>query len=165
MCSSDLFHVGGTASNIAVASRLEAKYEGIAEIDELRTVERINQDKKKVNVVIGRSTEMRIIDANTGITLTTGNVPYGSNLYIKPGSKVKKGELICDWDPYNAVIVSEFGGTVEYKNIKENVTYREESDEQTGFKEKVIIESRDKTLNPVISIVDKKGIKIGRAHV
>ena len=103
---------------------------------------------------------MRIIDANTGITLTTGNVPYGSNLYIKPGSKVKKGELICDWDPYNAVIVSEFGGTVEYKNIKENVTYREESDEQTGFKEKVIIESRDKTLNPVISIVDKKGISL-----
>ena len=148
------FHVGGTASNIAASSSLIAKYDGVMEIDELRTVERLNNESQKVNVVIGRSTEMRIIDANTGITLTTGNVPYGSNLYIKPGSKVKKGELICDWDPYNAVIVSEFGGTVEYKNIKENVTYREESDEQTGFKEKVIIESRDKTLNPVISIVD-----------
>jgi DNA-directed RNA polymerase subunit beta' len=152
------FHVGGTASNIAASSSLIAKYDGIMEIDELRTVERLNNDNQKVNVVIGRSTEMRIIDSNTGITLTTGNVPYGSSLYIKPGSKVKKGELICDWDPYNAVIVSEFGGSVEFKNIKENVTYREESDEQTGFKEKVIIESRDKTLNPVISIVDKKGL-------
>lgn len=152
------FHVGGTASNIAASSSLIAKYDGIMEIDELRTVERLNNENQKVNVVIGRSTEMRIIDSNTGITLTTGNVPYGSSLYIKPGSKVKKGDLICDWDPYNAVIVSEFGGSVEFKNIKENVTYREESDEQTGFKEKVIIESRDKTLNPVISIVDKKGL-------
>jgi len=152
------FHVGGTASNIAASSSLIAKYDGIMEIDELRTVERLNNENQKVNVVIGRSTEMRIIDSNTGITLTTGNVPYGSSLYIKPGTKVKKGDLICDWDPYNAVIVSEFGGSVEFKNIKENVTYREESDEQTGFKEKVIIESRDKTLNPVISIVDKKGL-------
>ncbi len=151
------FHVGGTASNIAVASRLEAKYEGIAEIDELRTVERINQDKKKVNVVIGRSTEVRIIDPNTGITLTTGNIPYGSNLFIKPGSTVKKGDLICEWDPYNAVIVSEFGGTVEYDHIEEGVTFREETDEQTGFREKVIIESRDKTKNPTIRIVNKKG--------
>ena len=152
------FHVGGTASNIAASSSLIAKYDGIMEIDELRTVERLNNENQKVNVVIGRSTEMRIIDSNTGITLTTGNVPYGSSLYIKPGTKIKKGDLICDWDPYNAVIVSEFGGSVEFKNIKENVTYREESDEQTGFKEKVIIESRDKTLNPVISIVDKKGL-------
>ncbi len=151
------FHVGGTASNTAAASSLIAKYDGIAEIDELRTVERVNQDGTKANVVIGRSTEVRIVDANTGITLTTGNIPYGSQLYIKPGAKVKKGELICDWDPYNAVIVSEFGGNVEYEGIKENVTYREESDEQTGFREKVIIESKDKTLSPLIRIVDKKG--------
>ena len=151
------FHVGGTASNAASSSNLMAKYDGIMEIDELRTVERVNNDGKKANIVIGRSTEMRIVDSNTGITLTTGNVPYGSNLYIKPGSKVKKGELICDWDPYNAVIVSEFGGTVEYEHIKENITFREESDEQTGFKEKVIIESKDKTMSPLIKIVDKKG--------
>ena len=151
------FHVGGTASNTAASSSLIAKYDGIAEIDELRTVERINADGTKANVVIGRSTEVRIVDANTGITLTTGNIPYGSQLYIKPSAKVKKGDMICYWDPYNAVIVSEFAGSVEYEGIKENVTYREESDEQTGFREKVIIESRDKTLSPLIRIVDKKG--------
>jgi DNA-directed RNA polymerase subunit beta' len=151
------FHVGGTASNVAASSSLVAKYDGIAEIDELRTVERIATGAdKKTNIVIGRSTEIRIVDVNTGITLTTGNIPYGSNLYIKPGVKVKKGDLICDWDPYNAVIVSEFGGTVEYEHIKENITFREESDEQTGFREKVIIESKDKTMSPMIRIVDKK---------
>ncbi|MCA0429573.1 MAG: DNA-directed RNA polymerase subunit beta' [Bacteroidetes bacterium] len=150
------FHVGGTASNTAASSSLVAKYDGIAEIDELRTVERV-QDGSKTNIVIGRSTEVRITDANTGIVLTTGNIPYGSNLYIKPGAKVKKGDKICDWDPYNAVIVSEFGGSVEFEHIKENITYREESDEQTGFKEKVIIESKDKTMSPTIRIVDKKG--------
>ena len=150
------FHVGGTASNTAASSSLVAKYDGVAEIDELRTVERV-QDGQKTNIVIGRSTEVRITDANTGIVLTTGNIPYGSNLYIKPGAKVKKGEVICDWDPYNAVIVSEFGGSVEFEHIKENITYREESDEQTGFREKVIIESKDKTMSPTIRIVDKKG--------
>ncbi|MBS1652523.1 MAG: DNA-directed RNA polymerase subunit beta' [Bacteroidetes bacterium] len=151
------FHVGGTASNIAASSSIIAKYNGIAEIDELRTVEGTNKDGKKVDIVIGRSIEVRIIDENTGITLTTGNIPYGSNLYIKPGQKVKKGDTICDWDAYNAVIVSEFGGTIEYEHIKENVTYREDSDEHTGFREKVIIESRDKTMSPTIKIVDKKG--------
>ena len=151
------FHVGGTASNIAVSSSVIAKHDGIAEIDELRTVERVNTDGKKVNVVIGRSTEVRIVDVNTGITLTTGNIPYGSLLHIKPGSKVKKGDLICEWDPYNAVIVSEFGGKLEFESIKENVTYREEADEQTGFKEKVIIESKDKTLSPMIKVVSSRG--------
>jgi DNA-directed RNA polymerase subunit beta' len=151
------FHVGGTASNTAASSALIAKHTGILEIDELRTVERLNSDGVKSNIVIGRSTEMRIIDSNTGITLTTGNVPYGSSLYVKPGNKVKKGELVCDWDPYNAVIVSEFGGNVEFEHIKENVTYREESDEQTGFREKVIIESRDKTMSPLIRIIGKNG--------
>ncbi len=151
------FHVGGTASNIAAASNLVSKYDGNIEIEELRTVEKVNPEGKKVNIVIGRSTEMRIVDPNTGITLTTGNIPYGSQLYIKPGATVKKGDLLCDWDPYNAVIVSEFGGSVEYENIKENVTYREEADEQTGFREKVIIESKDKTLNPMIKVVSKAG--------
>jgi DNA-directed RNA polymerase subunit beta' len=151
------FHVGGTASNTAASSKLEAKYDGIADIEELRTVNRVNPDGQKVTVVIGRSTEIRISDPNTGITLTTGNIPYGSQLYIKPGDKVKKGQLICDWDAYNAVIVSEFAGSVEYEHIEEGSTFREEADEQTGFKEKVIIESRDKTKSPMMKIVDKKG--------
>jgi DNA-directed RNA polymerase subunit beta' len=149
------FHVGGTASNIAVSSKLEVKYDGIIEIDELRVVDRINPDKQKVRVVIGRSTEMRIIDPNTRLVLTTGNIPYGSQLYVNNGDVLKKGTLICDWDPYNAVIVSEFGGTVEFEGIDEGITYREESDEQTGFREKVIIESRDKTKNPLIKITNK----------
>ncbi len=150
------FHVGGTASNIAAESSIKAKYDGLVEIDELRDVERINADKTKVRVVIGRSAELRIVDLNTKIVLTTSNIPYGSQLYVKDGAKVKAGELICDWDPYNAVIVSELAGKIDFEGIEEGVTYREESDEQTGFKEKVIIETRDKTKNPVIRIVDGK---------
>jgi len=152
------FHVGGTASNIAASSKLEAKYDGIVEIDEVKTVVRKNPDGEKVNVVVGRSGEMRIIDANTRLTLTTGNIPYGSQVYVKNNAKVKKGELICDWDPYNAVIVSEFAGKIEFENVEEGVTYREESDEQTGFKEKVIIDTRDKTKNPAIKIVVNKEV-------
>ena len=150
------FHVGGTASNIAAESSIKAKYDGLVEIDELRDVERINADKTKVRVVIGRSAELRIVDLNTKIVLTTSNIPYGSQLYVKDGAKVKAGELICDWDPYNAVIVSELAGKIDFEGIEEGITYREESDEQTGFKEKVIIETRDKTKNPVIRIVDGK---------
>ena len=147
------FHVGGTASNIAASSKLEAKYDGIIEIEELKTVVRTNPDGAKANVVIGRAGEMRIIDTNTKIVLTTANIPYGSQIYVKNGEVVKKGQLICDWDPYNAVIVSEFGGRVEFDAIEDGVTYREESDEQTGFREKVIIDSRDKTKNPSIRII------------
>ncbi|MCC7302186.1 MAG: DNA-directed RNA polymerase subunit beta' [Bacteroidia bacterium] len=150
------FHVGGTASNIAAASKIEAKYDGILEIDELRTVDRKNTDGGKVKVVLGRSSEMRIIDPNTKAVLTTGNIPYGAQLYIQPGVSVKKGSLICDWDPYNAVIISEFAGKVEFENVEEGITFREESDEQTGFREKVIIESKDKTKNPAIRVVSGK---------
>ncbi|MBL0328591.1 MAG: DNA-directed RNA polymerase subunit beta' [Bacteroidetes bacterium] len=150
------FHVGGTASNTTTANKIEAKYDGIIEIDELKTVKRKNPDGQVVDVVIGRSAEMRIIDANTKIVLTTGNIPYGSQAYVKHLSKVKKGDLICDWDPYNAVIVSEFAGKIEFDNVEEGITFREESDEQTGFKEKVIVESRDKSKNPSIKIVVSK---------
>jgi DNA-directed RNA polymerase subunit beta' len=152
------FHVGGTATNTATSSKLEAKYDGIIEVDELKTIKRKNTDGQTVDVVIGRSAEMRIIDANTKIVLTTGNIPYGSQVYIKGGTKVKKGDLICDWDPYNAVIVSEFAGKLEFDNIEEGVTYREESDEQTGFKEKVIVETRDKSKNPSIKIIVNKEV-------
>jgi DNA-directed RNA polymerase subunit beta' len=147
------FHVGGTASSVAAASKLEAKYDGVIEIEELRTVKRKNADGAVVDVVIGRSAEMRIVDVNTKIVLTTGNVPYGSQLFVKNGSAIKKGQTICDWDPYNAVIVSEFGGKLKFEHIEEGVTFREETDEQTGFHEKVIIESRDKTKNPSIQIM------------
>ncbi len=153
------FHVGGTASSTASASTLESKYDGIIEIDELRTVKRKDENGSNVDVVIGRSAEMRIVDANTKIVLTTGNIPYGSQVYVKDGAKVKKGDKICDWDPYNAVIVSEFPGKVEFENIEDGVTYREESDEQTGFKEKVIVDSRDKTKNPSIKVIVGKEAK------
>ncbi|TND07768.1 MAG: DNA-directed RNA polymerase subunit beta' [Bacteroidetes bacterium] len=147
------FHVGGTASNIAAASKLEARYDGIVEIEELRTVKRKTQEGSMVDVVISRSAELRLVDANTRIVVATGNIPYGSQLYVKNGEAVKKGQMICDWDPYNAVIVSEFAGKIAYEHIEEGVTFREESDEQTGFKEKVITESKDKTKNPSIRIM------------
>ncbi|MBN2518982.1 MAG: DNA-directed RNA polymerase subunit beta' [Bacteroidales bacterium] len=151
------FHVGGTASNILAESNIHAKFDGIAEIEELRTVEKTTPEGKKVDAVIGRLAELRIVDKNTRIVLTSHNIPYGSNLYIKNGEAVKKGTLICEWDPYNAVIISETKGKIQFESVIENITYREESDEQTGFKEKVIIETRDKTKNPVIKILSKTG--------
>ena len=151
------FHVGGTASNIAIASRIEAKYDGILEIDELRCVEYKPADGKAYEVVIGRSAEMRIIDKKTRINLASSFIPYGSNLYVKNGSEVKKGDTIADWDPYNAVILSEVSGKVSFDNIIEGVTYRIESDDQTGYQDKVIIETRQKSKNPSISIVSASG--------
>jgi DNA-directed RNA polymerase subunit beta' len=158
------FHVGGTASNIAAASKIEAKHDGSLEIDELRTViiEEKTAEGNTIERVIGRSAEMRIVDTKTNVILTTANIPYGATLYLRNGSEVKKGDLICDWDPYNAIILSEMAGKIEFEDIEEGVTFREESDEQTGFKEKVIIERRDKTKNPAIKIVDKDGI--GKAY-
>jgi DNA-directed RNA polymerase subunit beta' len=150
------FHVGGTASNIAASSKVEAKFDGILEVDELRTVVQEDETGKLVDVVIGRSAEMRIIDPETMIILTTANIPYGSKMYVKNGVKVAKGDLICDWDPYNAVIISEMTGKIAFEDLEEGFTYREESDEQTGFKEKVITERRDKTRNPMIKILDGK---------
>ncbi|HQH24465.1 MAG TPA: DNA-directed RNA polymerase subunit beta' [Bacteroidales bacterium] len=151
------FHVGGTASNITAESRLVARYAGIAVIDELRSVPRKDPEKGEIDIVIGRLAELRIIDKKTGIALTTHTIPYGSKLYIKPGQEVEKGKLICEWDPFNAVIISETGGKISYEHLIESVTFREESDEQTGFREKVIIESRDKTKNPAIKILSPKG--------
>jgi len=147
------FHVGGTASNIAANSSIVSKYNGYIEIDELRTVEKQEEDKK-VDIVIGRLAEMRIIDKNTNIVLSTNNIPYGSRLYYNSGDEVKKGDVVCEWDPYNAVIISEIGGKVKFKNVIPGITYKEESDEQTGFKEKVIIETKDKKKNPEIHIVN-----------
>ncbi len=150
------FHVGGTASNITAESSIVTKHDGIIEIDELRSVEKVNELGKKVQVVIGRLAELRIIDPNTNATFSTHNIPYGANIYIKSGSKVKKGDLICDWDPYNAIIVSEIKGKIQFENLIEGITYREETDEQTGFREKVITETRDKTKNPIVKVVGTK---------
>ncbi|MCX6286837.1 MAG: DNA-directed RNA polymerase subunit beta' [Bacteroidetes bacterium] len=157
------FHVGGVAGvNIASASRIEAKYDGVLEIDELRSVNYLTEAGEKYEIVIGRSAEMRIVDKNTRIALTSAHIPYGARLYFRDGVEVKKGNLISDWDPYNAVILSEVSGKVNFENILEGVTFRVESDEQTGYHEKVIIESRQKGKNPAINILDstKEIIKI-----
>jgi len=151
------FHVGGIAGNISTQSTIESKYDGIAEIDELRMVEQVNETGIKTYIVVSRLAELRIIDKNTRIQLSLHNIPYGSKLYIDNGQEVKKGMLICEWDPYNGVIITEFKGKVSFEQVIDGVTYREESDEQTGYKEKVIIETRDKTKNPGLRILDEKG--------
>jgi DNA-directed RNA polymerase subunit beta' len=151
------FHVGGTASNIASASKINAKYGGLLEIDELRSVPFTSPDGRNYHVVIGRSAEMRIVDKNTRMVLTSQNIPYGANLYFQHGDEVESGELICEWDPYNAVIISEVMGKVVFNNMVEGTTYRTDSDEQTGYYEKVIVESKDKTRNPSISIINEDG--------
>ena len=150
------FHVGGTASNIADISDLKAKANGRIEIDELRTIEKTNADGTIKVIVVGRSAELKITDEKTGITVMTANVPYGSELVVTANSKIKKGDVICKWDPYNALIVAEVSGKVVFDGIIENITFREEVDEQTGFTEKVIIETRDKKKSPAIHIIDPK---------
>ena len=151
------FHVGGVAGGSAADNKIVARYDGHVEIDELRMVERKDDTGRKVYMVISRLADLRIVDDHTGATLYNANLPYGASLYVNTGDEVKKGDLLCEWDPYNAVIISEFSGKVTFDSVIENVTYREESDETTGYREKVIIESRDKTKNPVIKILDKNG--------
>ena len=151
------FHVGGIASNIAAVSSVTSRYEGILEIDELRTVENVSDSGTRVQIVVGRLAEMRIIDPNTKMVLMTANIPYGSKLFFNNGDTVKKGDMICEWDPFNAVIVSEVGGRVNFEAVEEGVTYRVESDEQSGLKEKIIIESKDRTRVPSAQILDEAG--------
>ena len=149
------FHVGGIASNIASENRIVTKYDGILEMDDLRTVESTDAEGKTHHVVVSRLVEMRIVDPNTKIILLAHNVPYGAKLYFDNKDKVSKGDLICEWDPFNAIIVSEATGRIKFENFIENVTYKVESDEQTGLKEKVIIESRDKTKAPSAHILSE----------
>lgn len=151
------FHVGGTASNIAAESQINAKFDGVIEFENVRTVE-YKTEEGLVDVVLGRSGEFRIIEQGTNKVIVTNNIPYGSYLYIKDGSKITKGDRICSWDPYNAVIISEFAGKAQFEAILEGITFREESDEQTGHREKVIIDTRDKTKNPVIQIAEKGNV-------
>jgi DNA-directed RNA polymerase subunit beta' len=158
------FHVGGTASNITDESDLKAKSAGKLEIDELRTITRKGSDGSTKTIVVGRSAELKITDPKTGVALMTSNIPYGSELLIDNNTNVKKGDVICKWDQYNAVIISEVAGKVVFENIIDGVTYREEVDEQTGFTEKVIIESRDKKKNPAIHIIDPKTKEVLREY-
>ncbi len=150
------FHVGGTASNIAAESQIVAKFDGVIEFENVRTVSH-QTDEGPLEVVLGRSGEFRIVEPGTNKMIMANNIPYGAYLYVKDGEKISKGDKICSWDPYNAVIISEFEGKAEFEAIIEGVTFREESDEQTGHREKVIIDTRDKTKNPVIRVADKKG--------
>ncbi len=151
------FHVGGIAGNISAQSTVEARYDGYIEIEELRSVEFKAENDHPVDIVVSRLAELKIIDKNTKIPLSTHSIPYGSRLYVKNGQEIRKGTMICEWDPFNGVIITEFDGKIEFENLIEGITYREESDEQTGFSEKVIIETRDKTKNPTLKIMEKSG--------
>ena len=154
------FHVGGVAGNISEENSLISKFEGVTEIDDLKVVKVKDNDGNNNNIVISRTSEIRIIDNNTKNVLSTKNIPYGSYIGIKNGQKIKKGDLICQWDPFNGVIVSEFSGKIVYENIEIGKTYLVEIDEQTGFKEKVITDSRDKKLIPTLLIQDSKGVTL-----
>ncbi len=153
------FHVGGVAGSASVESTLSAKFDGTIHFDGLRTVDSVNNEGDKVKVVIGRTGEVRIIDEKNDRLLITNNVPYGSTLNVKDGQKVAKGDVICTWDPFNNVIISEIEGSVVFEHVVEGITYREEADEQTGHREKVIIETKDKTRIPVMTIKGKKDAK------
>src|SRR5688500_3271400 len=153
------FHVGGVAGSASVESSLVAKFDGTVQFDGLRTVTAENNEGDKIQVVIGRTGELRIIDVKNDRLLITNNVPYGSTLMVKDGQEVKKGDVICTWDPFNNVVVAEIGGHVKFENVIEGVTYREEADEQTGHREKVVIETKDKTKIPTL-IVEGKDVKM-----
>ena len=152
------FHVGGTASSSAADSSIESKYDGVLKFEELRTIDRVTDDGAVESVVVSRMTELRIMDENTGITYSQYDVPYGAVLYKKDGDKVKKGDLICEWDAYNATTIVETAGTVRFPNKIEGSTYQKEAvDEFSISTDKVIIESKDKTKSPALHIVDENG--------
>lgn len=150
------FHVGGIAGNISEENRLEAKFNGIAEIEDLKVVQGEAPDGGTSEIVISRTAEVKIKDKKTGVVLSNNNIPYGASINIEDGAEVKKGDVICTWDPYNGVIISEFAGKIKYENVEQGITYQVEIDEQTGFQEKVISESRNKKLIPTLHILGKK---------
>ena len=151
------FHMGGTAGNISEENKNIARFEGILEIDDLKTVHGEDNEGNPVEVVISRTSEVKILQPNTRMVLSTTNIPYGAYIFFKNGDTVQKGDVINQWDPYNAVIISEFAGNIAYENIEQGITYQVEIDEQTGFQEKVISESRNKRLIPTLHIQDKAG--------
>lgn len=149
------FHVGGVAGNISEENKLTVKFDGVAEIEDLKIVKTKDKEGNEVDVVISRTSELKLKDKKTGITLSTNIIPYGSHIFVKNGAKLKKGAVVCQWDPFNGVIISEFSGKIKYENLEQGVTYQVEIDEQTGFQEKVISESRDKKKIPTLLIMGK----------
>ena len=150
------FHAGGVAGNVSEENKTEARFDGILEMEDLRVVRGKDNEQNPVDVVI-RSSELRVLDPTTKMVLQTHDIPYGAHIFVKDKEQVKKGTLLFQWDPYNAVIISEFSGKIAYEDIEQGVTYQVEIDEQTGFQEKVIVESRNKKLIPTLLIVDKNG--------
>jgi len=152
------FHVGGVASNVGAESKITLRYNGRLEFDELRTVDAMDEDNKNTHqVVVSRLAEMRVVDVNTGIALTTQNIPYGSKLYVKDGEIGTKDQVVCDWDPFNAVIISETDGKIEFEDVVEGITFKTETDDATGLREKILIESKDRNKVPSAHIVSKDG--------
>ncbi len=146
------FHTGGVAQNVSSDANIRSKFDGTLQFEDVRTVESIDKDGNPATIVIARRGEIRILEEGTNQVLISNNIPYGAILVAKDGQKIKKGEELCHWDQFNNVILSEIDGTIEYDAIEENITYKEEADEQTGFRDKVIIESKDRTKNPAIII-------------
>jgi DNA-directed RNA polymerase subunit beta' len=151
------FHVGGVAGNISEDNKLIAKFDGVVEVEDLRTVEGEDNQGNKVNIVISRTAEVKIIDREKGIVQSSNNLPYGSYVYIKNKQKIKKGAELCQWDPFNGVIVSEFAGKIVFENVEKGINFQVEIDEQTGFQEKVITESKNKKIIPSMLIQDGDG--------
>jgi len=151
------FHVGGVAGNISEVNTLDTKFGGIASIEDLHTVKGKDNEGNDADIVISRTSEIKIVDEKSKLTLSTNNIPYGSYIYVADGQKLKRGDIICKWDPFNGVIVSEFSGTIQYESIERGINFLVEIDEQTGFQEKVIIESKNKKTIPTLLLKDKKG--------
>ncbi|MDG1810390.1 MAG: DNA-directed RNA polymerase subunit beta' [Polaribacter sp.] len=151
------FHVGGVAGNISEDNKLIANFEGKVVIDDLRTVKGKDANGEVIDIVISRTAEIKVIDKKTGITLSTNNIPYGSTIFDMDRKTIKKGDVVCQWDPFNGVIVSEFGGKVRFDNLEQGINFQVEIDEQTGFQEKVITDSKNKKIIPSLIIEDKDG--------
>ena len=153
------FHVGGAASGVAVDASVKSKFEGIVDFENLRSIKTTDNEGEEVEVIMSRSSEVKILDPKTKKVLIANHMPYGAFLKVKKGDKVGRNDVICTWDPYNAVILSEIEGEIRYESIVEGITYKEEADEQTGFREKVIVDTKDKTMNPAIVVMGKDAEK------
>ena len=155
------FHAGGVAGNAAANASITVKNDAKLEFDELRTVPFKDDEDKDCEMVVSRLAEVRFVDPNTNIVLSTLNVPYGSSLYNKQGDLVKKGDVVAKWDPFNAVIVSEYAGTLHFNDVVEGKTYHAETDDTTGLTEKIITDSKDRTMVPTVEVLGANGEILG----